>query len=726
MTGFYCTPRVRLRRKMCVELLEDRQLLATLTVNTTADDASADATLSLREAIEVSSGTLAVSSLSTQQQAQVTGALGTTNTIDFDIPKTDPGYNPATGVWTIAPQSDLPTISTNAAIINGYSQLGASTNTLAQGDNAKLTIAINGGGYDGLLIAQQGSKVFGLDIGNSNDGVVITAGGNVQVAGCFIGTDPTGETAAPNHVGVLIQDSIDTIGGPGLGDRNVISGNSGGDGTGVELNDGGGISPPTGNLIENNYIGLDATGTKPLGNAGWGVFDSGSGNTVGGTAAGAGNVISGNGNAGIYATGSVTIEGNYVGTDATGSVALGNDAFPRAGGPGWLTAGISDEAIYTTTISSTISNNVVSGNVQGIVVSDNAGVASVPAPPPSQAMFEISNNLIGTNAAGTAALGNSSAGLTLLFADNATVQNNVISGNGEGLDIGGVRNVFQGNLIGTDKTGAVALGNQRDGISVDDGGDNTVGGTGSGQGNVIAFNGGDAIDVGSAQVRVIRNSIFDNVGAGISYSGGGFNGSAVPVPVLTFTPGTGSAGTLSGTLDAAPNQTFTIEIDSNPTAPPVGHQQGKTFIQDVTVNTDSTGHGSFSVTLPPGIYTALATDPTGETSAHSPECHGNHRLGGLADNGDVIVEPVSGRPAGDLHGGRQRTGARRDAGGNGELQHRRGSARARPFRSLESSAGLTRPSSRRRRSRLDSTVSRRRTAAMRVSAPVAVRCRRRL
>src|SRR5208282_4823595 len=102
---------------------------------------------------------------------------------------------PATGAWTIAVgQFPLPTISTNAAIINGYSQPGASKNTLAQGDNAKLTIALSGltaGAINGLTVGQQGSQVLGLDVENfSEAGVLITAGGNVQVAGCFIGTDP--------------------------------------------------------------------------------------------------------------------------------------------------------------------------------------------------------------------------------------------------------------------------------------------------------------------------------------------------------------------------------------------------------------------------------------------------------------------------------------------------------------------------------------------------------
>jgi hypothetical protein len=338
--------------------------LATITVNTTADDnTTADATLSLRQAIEVSDGTLAFSSLSTLEQAQVSGAVGASNTIDFNIPTTDSGYNATTGVWTIQVQSSLPTIATNAAIINGYSQTGASENTLAQADNAKLTIAINGSGQgtiDGLSIDSQGSEVSGLDIENFlGDGVYITAGGSVQVAGCFIGTDPTGEAPAPNGTGIAIVNSFNTIGGPLVGNRNVISGNNQpSEGDGIEITE---ASPqnvtPTGILVENDFIGIDATGTTALGNYATGVADFGTGNTTGGTTAGLGNVISGNGNGGIIATGSVTIEGNYIGTDATGNVAIGN-------GP--ARPGIDNGASPASqTITTTITNNLVSGNKQG-------------------------------------------------------------------------------------------------------------------------------------------------------------------------------------------------------------------------------------------------------------------------------------------------------------------------------------------------------------------------
>ena len=53
---------------------------------------------------------------------------------------------------------------------------------------------------------------------------MLITGTGVQVAGCFIGTDPTGETAAPNGTGVELENSSNTIGGPNVGDRNVISG----------------------------------------------------------------------------------------------------------------------------------------------------------------------------------------------------------------------------------------------------------------------------------------------------------------------------------------------------------------------------------------------------------------------------------------------------------------------------------------------------------------------
>ena len=146
-------------------LLEERQLLATITVNTASDTNSVGATLSLRQAIEISNGTLLVSSLTSTQQALVSGALSTPNTIDFNIPGMDgPLYD-------IALTSPLPTI-TSPVIFNGYSQPGASANTNGPGlaDNAVLNIEIDGtsagSGADGLVITAGASTIEGLVIAN--------------------------------------------------------------------------------------------------------------------------------------------------------------------------------------------------------------------------------------------------------------------------------------------------------------------------------------------------------------------------------------------------------------------------------------------------------------------------------------------------------------------------------------------------------------------------------
>src|SRR5205823_299602 len=89
----------------------------------------------------------------------------------------------------------------------------------------------------------------------------------------------------------------------------------------------------TGNLILGNFIGTDVNGSLALGNMGGGVSISGgaSNNTVGGTAAGARNLISANGFGGVgivdkNATGNMVL-GNYIGTDVTGMTALGNGVF---------------------------------------------------------------------------------------------------------------------------------------------------------------------------------------------------------------------------------------------------------------------------------------------------------------------------------------------------------------------------------------------------------------
>src|SRR5262249_22288478 len=155
----------------------------------------------------------------------------------------------------------------------------------------------------------------------------------------------------------------------------------------------------------------DAAGTKAIQNEYAGVNDSGSGDIYGSTTAGLGNVISGNGNAGLDTSGSasVTIEGNFIGTDATGKVALGNGQ----SGYGIVSNGYNSGSAQSTSM--TISNNVISGNGTGIYLAQTVG---------SQSSYTIANNLIGTDATGTSALGNGLEGIDLYSVENATVQNN--------------------------------------------------------------------------------------------------------------------------------------------------------------------------------------------------------------------------------------------------------------------------------------------------------------
>ena len=145
-----------------------------------------------------------------------------------------------------------------------------------------------------------------------------------MIKGNLIGTDVTGSLDlgnSTNGVQILNSASLNTIGGVTLADRNIISGNNG-DGILIDT------TSPDGNSILGNYIGTDISGTSALANSVYGVFVRSKNNTIGGTAAGAGNLISGNigGGVGISssaATGN-TVQGNYIGTNAVGTGDLGN------------------------------------------------------------------------------------------------------------------------------------------------------------------------------------------------------------------------------------------------------------------------------------------------------------------------------------------------------------------------------------------------------------------
>jgi CSLREA domain-containing protein len=243
--------------------------------------------------------------------------------IHFNIP----GSGPHTILIFPAMNGPLPTI-TDAVTIDGYTQPGATPNSnpAPQGLNAQLKIVIRrfGGTASGLTISASNVVVRGVVINNFNQNGILITGSNVIIEGNFIGTDAGGTNDQGNtQDGIRISGANNRVGGILPAARNLISGNNS---DGIEITGSG----ATGNLVQGNLIGTTASGSSGLANFGNGIqiSSSASNNTIGGTAAGAGNVISGNNSDGIEITGSGAtgnlVQGNLIGTTASGSSGLAN------------------------------------------------------------------------------------------------------------------------------------------------------------------------------------------------------------------------------------------------------------------------------------------------------------------------------------------------------------------------------------------------------------------
>jgi hypothetical protein len=298
---------------------------ATITVTTTGDTISLDTFASLREAITSINNQADINNDVTvnRQGNYATQNGGTADSIIFNIS--------ASGVQTISPSTPLPSL-TQPMTINGYLQPGASANTSAGSDNAVILIALDGAnagaGADGIKIAAGagGSIIEGLVISGFSKHGIEVLDNSCQIVGNFIGTNAAGTAASANSQdGIRISNaSNNTIGGTTVASRNLVSGN-GIDGIHIV----GTVSlPATGNVVDGNFVGTEASGVAALGNVDFGIeIDGGNNNTVGGTAAGAGNVVSGNGADGVELDNGAqnnVIEANLVGVAADGTTSLGN------------------------------------------------------------------------------------------------------------------------------------------------------------------------------------------------------------------------------------------------------------------------------------------------------------------------------------------------------------------------------------------------------------------
>jgi hypothetical protein len=403
----------------------------------------------------------------------------------------------------------LPAV-TDPVLLDGTTQPGFAGRPLIELDGTAAGV-----GADGLVITAGASTVKGLVINRfQGSGILLRTGGGNRIEGNYLGTDTTGTGALGNLRGVDIDGSANnTVGGTTPPSRNLISGNTQ---AGVAI-----LNPgATGNLIAGNYIGTDASGTEALGNGRYGIvldFSDGA-NTIGGTTVGARNIISGNGHSGvfIYAEIGDVVVGNYIGTDVTGTGALGNSQAGvlstgnigiRIGGPG------------------PGEGNVIAGNQVGIDVDGDTGDV-------------VAGNYIGTDARGNRALGNTSSGVlledgafnNLIGSDTDDRGGNVISANGVAgvliRDSGTNRNTIVDNRIGTDARGTHDLPNGRVGVGIyRQAFGNLVGAVldPSGMslhpaGNLIAGNDGPGVWLNAGYQVIDYNTVRDNRGAGVAVS----------------------------------------------------------------------------------------------------------------------------------------------------------------------------------------------------------------
>ena len=326
-------------------------------------------------------------------------------------------------------------------------------------------------------------------------------------------TDLTGTFSIGNNLeGVRISDgaSNNVIGGPTEASRNIISGNGR---NGIFITQ----TETTGNLLLGNFIGTDVSGTIALGNFESGVYikDAVS-NTIGGAKSGMGNVISGNRDNGVTIVGFTStgniVQGNLIGIDITGSIDIGNKGH-----------GVSIEMGSHLNIvggSTSLERNVISGNDDvGILISDLGSDNNA-----------VIGNFIGTDISGTLILGNLESGIAIeagakfnRIGGSAFGEKNIISGNyGNGVYIhGSDNNTVIGNYIGTDITGIHALGNRGWGIRIlGNSRVNTIGTDGDGvddavEGNLVIGNSRGGIELMEEGAgNLVQGNIVENQAAG--------------------------------------------------------------------------------------------------------------------------------------------------------------------------------------------------------------------
>ena len=496
-------------------------------------------------------------------------------------------FNIGTGLKTITPASKLPDI-TDPVVIDGTTQPGFSNAPLIEIN------ASNAGFSTGLIIRAGNTTIRSLIINHfQNGGILLEDNGGNHIEGCYIGTDATGSTGTNSDGnGIAIASPNNVIGGTTTAARNVIGATDGG----ISI-----FGFANGNQVLGNYIGLNAAGNAAL-PVFQGIFVGTSNNTVGGTTPGARNVFGAGSHGGIiiqpsgtFGTSGNVIQGNYIGTDASGNLALGFDS------------GI---AIFNSTDDNLIggtapgAGNVISGNGFGFSIEGfNAGAEG----PPTGNILQ--GNLIGVGADGSTPVPNRVQGVRISSAMNTVVggstpgAGNVIAFNGPSEEIG----VNAIEVLGDNRTKGTSI-----------------------RGNFVYSNGRLGIDISPGGVTPNDTGDVDD----------GPN-NRQNFPLITSVVSTANQTTITGTLNSTANTTFILDFYANSVCDSSGHGEGaKPFaLNTQPVITDGNGNASFTIivpkSLPTGrILTATTTDPAGNTSEFSP-CSSTQTLG------SVTFEPAA-------------------------------------------------------------------------------------
>jgi CSLREA domain-containing protein len=506
-------------------------------------------------------------------------------------------------------------VSTDTA---GFGGCGTSANNnVIGGDIAGAGNVVSGNASSGIVLGLRasgtlsGNRIQGNIIGLAANGTTLVPNGasatGIRLAGAYPGAG-----TATNTV----------IGGTTALARNVLAGNGAGSiGIWVEQSSVGAASP-AGTTIQGNYVGLDQSGTLARGFT-TGIYAGGTSTIIGGTAAGARNVVAGNGTHNILVEPySATIQGNYVGTNATGTAAPAQTAFGiLVKAPNTVVGGTTPEA-----------RNVISGNFNGLFLSSSNQVAVTGV--------TVHGNYIGTDATGTTAVPNAGSGV-VVDAPGFTVggtgagMGNVISGNAIGIYLlqtswGAVTGVsVLGNRIGVNAAGN-PLGNTTHGLRVDAGVTGAIiGGTGAGEANIIANNTSRGVLLfGGTGTSLRGNRIDANGSLGIDNydtvlvdtndaldADVGTNGRQNFPAVLSSTIFSGNLLQVQGTLDSKPNTQYYIDAYANTSCDALNHGEGDVYVGSNMLTTDGNGHLNYSILVPavPGksVITTTATGPEG-------------------------------------------------------------------------------------------------------------------